>query len=67
MHLDGRHLFQNFVIEQVTMTKRHEDGSCALTKSQAEDKFKAIAQICGNQQSAADSSMGDGQGRVQWT
>ena len=62
-HLDGHYVFQSFETEQVKMTKRHEDGSCALTKSQAEDKFKSIAQIWGNQQSAADSSMGDGKGR----
>ena len=45
------------------MAQRHEDGSCALTKSQVEDKFKSIAQAWSNQQSAADSSMGDGKGR----
>mgnify|MGYP001184691042 CR=1 FL=1 len=59
----GHTIFQHVVTEQVTMTKRHEDGSCPLTKSQAEDKFKSIAQMWGNQQSAVDSSMGDGKGR----
>ena len=66
-HLDGHSVFQHFETGQVTVTKRHEDGSCALTKSQVEDKFKSIAQIWGNQQSVVDSSMGDGKGRVQWT
>ena len=37
--------FSICVTGRVTMAKRRDDGSCALTKSQVEDKFKYIAYL----------------------
>lgn len=56
-HLPGHHEFQDYSDTSTVMRKRHEDGKCQVSKTQAVDKFAALAGIHAAEKRKCESKM----------